>query len=114
MRKLISSMLVTGLLVAALAGPAAGRGLTAERLTEAGWYCFPVNTLGVHCMPPGTAWGDRHIQLLYFDHETRVYAGTESLVRADAFKGNRQCRTDPSGGWLDLVAAIGYYACHRN
>jgi hypothetical protein len=114
MRRFVGSLLLTGLLVAATVGPAAANGLTPERLSSAGWDCFPVPGLGVHCMPPGTEWGDRHIQLLYFDEATGAYAGTESLVRADAFKGNRQCRTDPSGGWIDLVAAVGYYACHRN
>ncbi|MDP8904490.1 MAG: hypothetical protein M3N29_04125 [Chloroflexota bacterium] len=96
-----------------LAAPVSARGLTADQLEDAGWFCFPVRGLGVHCMPPGVEFGDRHVQLLYFDGAGMEFKGVESLVRADAFKGNRQCRTDPSGGWLDLTG-IGYWGCHRN
>jgi hypothetical protein len=63
-------------------------------------------------MAPGAAFGDRHIQLLYFDEATGQYAGTESLVRADAFGGNRQCPTEPHGYFF--IPPVGYYACHRN
>jgi hypothetical protein len=116
MRRFILLMLVVGALLAAMAGPAAAN--SPARLSEAGWDCFDVPGLGVHCMPPGVQWGDPHIQLLYFDTSDPTateaeFLGTESLVRKDAFKGNRQCRTDPSGGWLDL-GELGYFACHRN
>jgi hypothetical protein len=99
-------------LTVAMAAPVAARGVTAERLADAGWDCFPVPGLGVHCMPPGVDWGDRQIQLLYFDETTGEFAGTETLVRADAFQGNRQCPTE-TGGWF-FIPPLGYYGCHRN
>lgn len=117
MRRFVISMVMTAALVAAVAGPAAAE--SPARLSAAGWNCFNVPGLGVHCMPPGVEWGDRNVQLLYFDTVDPMateaqFLGVESLVRADAFRGNRQCRTDPSGDWLNLVAALGYFGCHRN
>lgn len=116
MRKLGLAIVLMSALLAAVAGPAAAR--SPAHLDAQGWDCFNVPGLGVHCMPPGQEWGDRHIQLLYFDTEDVTstdapFLGVESLVRKDAFNGNRQCRTDPSGGWLNL-GGLGYFACHRN
>jgi hypothetical protein len=116
MRRFFASLLVTGALAAALAGPATAGGSSPAQLAAAGWDCFNVPGLGVHCMPPGQSWGDRTIQLLYFDTSdpeatSAPFLGTESLVRADAFRGNRQCPTE-NGGWF-LIAELGYYACHR-
>ena len=116
-RLFLVPLLVVALSVAAV-GSVAGKSLSPARLAAAGWDCFPVPELGVHCMPPGTSWGDRVIQLLYFDtmdptSTDAPFLGTETLVRKDAFAGNRQCRTDPSGGWLDLDP-LPYFACHRN
>ena len=113
MKRLLATALLTSALLLSLAGPAAAQGgLTADRLADAGWDCFPVPGLGVHCMPPGVEWGDRHVQLLYFDEATGEFAGTETLVRADAFRGNRQCPTEDLG-WF-FIPPLGYYACHRN
>jgi hypothetical protein len=112
MRRVLLALVVSGLLAAAFASPVSASGLTPDRLTEAGWDCFPVPGLGIHCMAPGKSWGDRQIQLLYFDEQTGKFAGTETLVRADAFRGNRQCPTEP-GGWF-FIPPLGYYGCHRN
>lgn len=112
MRRSLSILLATVALTLALVAPAAAKGVSAEQLEQAGWHCFPVQGLGVHCMAPGVEWEDRHIQLLYFDEQTGKFAGTETLLRADAFKGNRQCPTEP-GGWF-FIPPLGYYGCHRN
>ncbi len=113
MKRMLTTALLASALVLVLTGPAAARGgLTAEQLGNAGWQCFPVPGLGIHCMPPGVSWGDRHIQLLYFDEQTGEFAGTETLVRVDAFRGNRQCPTEPNGYFF--IPPLGYYACHRN
>ena len=112
MRRLFLSMLLVAALAALAAGPAAARGLTAEQLADSGWTCFPVPGLGVHCMQPSKQFGDRQIQLLYFDEQTGRFAGTETLVRSDVFQAGRQCPTEP-GGWF-FIPDIGYYGCHRN
>ena len=52
------------------------------------------------------------LESIYFDEQTGEFAGTETLLRADAFRGNRQCPTE-SGGWF-FIPPLGYYGCHRN
>jgi len=113
MRRTALIVLATAALMIALVSPAAARGgLSSAQLEDAGWECFPVPGLGIHCTPPGVSFGDRHVQILYFDEATGEFAGTETLVRADAFSGNRQCPTEPEGYFF--IPPLGYYACHRN
>ncbi|HET9322797.1 MAG TPA: hypothetical protein VFO03_02890 [Gaiellaceae bacterium] len=85
-----------------------------------------VGTLGVHCAPPGQPFpptGQPHIQLLYFFNTTDPnsavpdFTGTETLIRADLYRGE-PCPTEPgpNGGYTylpDIGLPLNYYACHR-
>lgn len=115
MRRFLGALFLVVGLTLAFAAPVAAR--SPALLDAHGWDCFDVPGLGVHCMPPGIEWGDRHIQLLYFDTSDVTstdaqFLGTETLLRADAFKGNRQCPTEPAG-W-GFPPGLGYFTCHRN
>jgi hypothetical protein len=93
----------------------AGDGNTPSRLTRAGWHCLNVPGHGVHCEDPHAAIGSSvHIQVKVFDtddpaSDTAAFLGTESLVRADHYKG-QPCL--PGHGQYFLLP-FGYYACHH-
>jgi hypothetical protein len=106
------------------AGTGAGTnttGLTPHNLVVAGWTCFNVPGLGVHCAPPGK-WPptDPEVQLLYFfnlsdpNSDQPGLTGTESLIRDDMFKG-QPCPTSPEGQFDDLSSlGLPYFGCHRS
>jgi hypothetical protein len=102
--------LVLALLVAA---PSSSNAVSPAQLTAAGWTCFPVPELGIHCSSPGQGWPPTgpSAQLLYFSDSTGAFLGTETLIRADVFNG--QPCPGQGGEWIDLVADLGYYGCHR-
>lgn len=93
----------------------AGRGNTPAHLTRIGWTCENVPGHGVHCMDPHAQVGTSvHIQVKVFDTSditatSAVFRGTESLVRADHYKG-QPCL--PGHGTYFLLP-FGYYACHH-
>jgi hypothetical protein len=119
---LTTALAVVTALGAVSAAPA--QGVSPAQLTKAGWTCFPVGALGVHCAPPGKDWlpTSPTLQLLYFEGEdptsaTARFLGVESLVRDDLFqrRGAKVCPTDPSGGWFAIDLPTGrYWGCHRN
>jgi hypothetical protein len=115
MRQFVLAVTVAAVAALAIAVPGSARGLTAEQLEAAGWTCFPVPGLGVHCAAPGQAWPPTApvVQLLYFDDTGTEFHGTETLVRDDVFqrRGAKVCPTEP-GGWFLLP--FGYWGCHRN
>jgi hypothetical protein len=41
--------------MALLVGPVAAGGVNPAQLSKAGWSCFDVPNLGVHCSPPGVS-----------------------------------------------------------
>jgi hypothetical protein len=92
-----------------------GDGNTPFRLTEAGWNCLNVPGHGVHCEDPHAEIGSGvHIQVKVFDtadpsSDSAAFLGTESLVRADHYKG-QPCL--PGHGTYFLLP-FGYYACHH-
>lgn len=92
-----------------------GDGSTPFRLTQAGWHCLNVPGHGVHCEDPHAAIGSSvHIQVKVFDtadplSDSARFLGTESLVRADHYKG-QPCL--PGHGDYFLLP-FGYYACHH-
>jgi hypothetical protein len=93
----------------------AGDGNTPSRLTEAGWHCVNVPGHGVHCEDPhGDIGSSVHIQVKVFDtsdvsSDSARFLGTESLVRADHYRG-QPCL--PGHGEYFLLP-FGYYACHH-
>jgi hypothetical protein len=116
MRQLVLGVTIAAVAALAIAVPGSANGLTAGQLEAAGWTCFPVSGLGIHCAAPGQAWPPTApvVQLLYFDDEGVVFKGTETLVRDDVFqrRGNNVCPTE-AGGWF-FVPPLGYWGCHRN
>lgn len=126
----MTRLLTLVIAAAALALPATASstsgGLSPKQLNDAGWTCFNVPGLGVHCAPPGQAFppnGQPHIQLLYFVHTTDPFSdvpdltGTETLIRSDLYQG-QPCPTEPgpNGGYTylpDIGIPLDYYACHR-
>jgi len=110
---------------AALALPVAAGGssggLSPKQLGDAGWTCFNVPGLGVHCAPPGQAWPPTEpvVQLLYFFNTTDPsssvpdFTGTETLIRADIFNG-QPCPTQPGESYTDLSSlGLNYWGCHH-
>ena len=92
-----------------------GDGNTPFRLTQAGWQCLNVPGHGVHCLDPhGEIGSSVHIQVKVFDtadpsSDSATFQGTESLVRADHYRG-QPCL--PGHGEY-LLLPFGYYACHH-
>lgn len=88
----------------------------------AGWDCDPLILIGghYHCSPPGkagvleiiagTATSPSIVHQVY--RPDGSFAGTETLIRADLFAGQK-CPTDqwlPVPPWLPTPT---YYACHH-
>ncbi len=116
MRRAAISLVLAMMLVASFASQAMARGISPARLAAAGWTCFDVPGLGVHCMAPGDSWGSPTVQLLYFDTTSPTdadadFLGTESLIRADLYNG-QPCPTQGLDDYF-LIPPLGYYACHR-
>jgi hypothetical protein len=124
MISLIASAVIASaaLMVPTVAAAKAG-GLSPAQLGDQGWFCFNVPGLGVHCSPPGKPWPPTQptAQLLYFNTAVvgstdPVFAGTETLIRADIFNG-QPCPTE--GGSYTFLGRLGppgdpeYWACHR-
>ena len=92
-----------------------GQGNTPSHLTQAGWHCVNVPGHGVHCEDPHADIGSSvHIQVKVFDTSdvastSATFLGTESLVRADHYRG-QPCL--PGHGDYFLLP-FGYYACHH-
>lgn len=95
---------------------------TLAQAQTAGWDCEPLILIGghFHCSPPGkegvleiingTATSPSIVHQVFRPDGT--FAGTETLLRADLFAGQR-CPTDqwlPVPPWLPRPT---YYACHH-
>ena len=110
-------------LSAILAGAVSGAGQhTLAQAQAAGWDCNPPILIGghLHCSPPGkpgvqdiidgTSTSPSIVHQVFRPNGT--FAGTETLIRADLFAGQR-CPTDqwlPVPPWLPTPM---YYACHH-
>ncbi|NJD29487.1 MAG: hypothetical protein FIA92_14485 [Chloroflexi bacterium] len=121
MRRILGAIAVASVLSLIVAGTAAAHGLNPHRLFLAGWECFNVEGLGVHCAEPGHHARTANIVFLVFDtddpHSTDApFAGTELLIRADLYHG-QPCATDGGGTYheLDLTGdgVTDYFACHH-
>ncbi len=95
---------------------------TLSQSQAAGWDCEPLVLIGghYHCSPPGkegvleiiagTATSPSIVHKVF--REDGSFAGSETLIRADLFAGQR-CPTDQ---WLPVppwLPAPTYYACHH-
>jgi hypothetical protein len=112
------AIMVTGAVSAATS--TSNRSLAAAQ--AAGWDCEPLILIGghYHCSPPGkdgvlqivdgTATSPSIVHQVY--RPDGSFAGTETLIRADLFAGQK-CPTDqwlPVPPWLPTPT---YYACHH-
>lgn len=116
---------VTAVALAAVVLASAVSGAGQRSLTQAqaaGWDCNPMILIGghYHCSPSGvpsvqdivdgTATSPSIVHQVFRPDGT--FAGTETLIRADLFAGQR-CPTDqwlPVPPWLPTPT---YYACHH-
>ena len=111
---------VAAMIVAGTVLGSGGRTLAAAQ--AAGWDCNPLVLIGghYHCSPPGgasvqdivdgTATEASIVHQVY--RPDGSFAGTETLIRADLFAGQR-CPTDqwlPVPPWLPEPT---YWACHH-
>ena len=120
---LLRSLIATAVSTLILAGAVSGAGQhTLAQAQAAGWDCNPMILIGghYHCSPPGkqgvqdiidgTATSPSIVHQVF--HSDGTFAGTELLIRADLFAGQR-CPTDqglPVPPWLTTPT---YYACHH-
>ena len=117
MKRMLRALLLTSALILAVAAPAAaGGGINPAQLQRAGWTCFDVPELGVHCSPPGAPVGSRTASpLLYFFDTTdandaeAALTGTEQLLSPSVYNG-QPCPQEGLDDWHNLGFA---YACHH-
>ena len=120
---LVPSLAAIALITAAVAGSVLG--VSRHTITQAqanGWDCTPLILIGghFHCSPPGkqavqdiidgTATSPSIVHQVFTPDGK--FAGTETLIRADLFAGQR-CPTDewlPVPPWLPSPT---YWACHH-
>lgn len=120
-RTLILLALAIGAVVVAGIAYSAGGGTMAQA-QAAGWDCNPQQLIFgyYHCAPPGKASvldivtgaaSPPSVELRVFNPDGS-FAGIESLLRADLYRG-QPCPQDnlPEWGLLDLP--VDYRACHR-
>ena len=119
----LPSLTAAAAIAVVLAGAVSGAShRSLAQAQAAGWDCNPLILIGghYHCSPPGmpsvqdiadgTATTPSIVHQVFRPDGT--FAGTETLVRADLFAGQR-CPTDQ---WLPVppwLAAPTYYACHH-
>jgi len=117
------SLIAVGAATMILVGVVNGAGrYSLGQAQAAGWDCDPLVLIGghFHCSPPGkegvlaiidgTATSPSIVHQVFRPDGT--FAGTETLIRADLFAGQR-CPTDQ---WLPVppwLPAPMYYACHH-
>ena len=120
---LIPAFTTIAVVALVLAGTARGASdRTLAQAQAAGWDCNPLILIGghFHCSPrggpsvqdivDGTATAPSVVHQVFEPDGT--FAGTETLIRADLFAGQR-CPTDQ---WLPVppwLPAPTYYACHH-
>ncbi|MBC7307008.1 MAG: hypothetical protein H5T80_08755 [Dietzia sp.] len=98
-------------LAAAPAG-AADRGPTIDQLEAAGWFCFDVPGLGIHCAPQGGAMSGKGKaqNVLYFNPVTHTFAGAETLLLTTRDMSSTPCAGHSDGVWHNIGFA---WACHH-
>ena len=111
--KIISIVMLTIAMAAIWLSPgdAHGRGLAANQLSAAGYYCFPAGpNLWIHCLLERKL-GKRVVPVKVFSVDGSEFLGTEQLLRDDVYAG-QPCPQDGLAQW-DSLAVPGYYACHH-
>jgi hypothetical protein len=121
---LLAAPAAVAAIFAGIALSASGPGGTADQAKAAGWNCNPEVPIAgnyLHCAAPGKPSvadilaGNTNapsIELRVFDFDTGVFAGTESLLRADLYRG-QPCPEDNLAEWGLLALPVPYRACHH-
>ncbi len=98
---------------------ASARGPSPAQLGSAGWTCFDVPGLGVHCQPPGDGASGATLTFLYFFDTTdpndpdAELTGTELLISTDLYHG-QPCPQQGLDDYIDLSGGgLPYFACHH-
>jgi len=126
LRRLLAlvAVMISAWAVVGLAYGAGGPGGTADQAKAAGWNCSPEVPIAgnyPHCAPPGKPSvadilaGNTNapsIELRVFDFDTGVFAGVESLIRADLYRG-QVCPQDNLTEWTLLPLPVPYRDCHH-
>lgn len=122
MRYLVAATLAVSLVFAGSAAVSAnGNGNSPAKRVNAGWNCFDVPGLGVHCQPPGAGASSATLPTQVFEGSDPTasdahFLGTELLIRADLYNG-QPCPQEGLDEWvgLDLFGGpeIDYFACHH-
>lgn len=115
LRRLVSITITSAALALAIAVPVSAHGVSPAKLAAAGWECFNVEGLGVHCFPPGHHASTATLTVLYFATTDPAdtdapFSGTELLLREDLYHG-QPCPQEGTDSWHLLP--FGYYACHH-
>lgn len=112
MRRLLLTVLAAAILLAMAAPASAARGgVSPDTLTNAGWTCFPVGNLGIHCFKDISTLGTAEaVPVMVFDESTGDFEGTELLIHHHLFN-DQPCPQD-GGQYLDLDP-LPYFACHH-
>jgi hypothetical protein len=109
-KKVVGILLVTFVLMSAVASVLAAPGHSKEQLENAGWFCFPVEGLGWHCTKsdPFGPNPPMAINIKVFNEADGHFEGTELLIRADSIVENEPpCPTD------EAHILSPWYACHH-
>jgi hypothetical protein len=112
-------MVVVGAMASGTGG-AEAHGNSPAKLGNAGWTCFPVEGLGVHCVPPSKdlGGGAASIPVLIFDTNDpgatqAPFNGTEILIHDHLYRG-QPCPQEGLDEYVDLSGeGLPYFACHR-
>ena len=96
---------------------ASAHGTSPAKLTAAGWNCFDVPGLGVHCQPPGDGASGATLTFLVFDTSDpsaphAPFTGTELLISTGLYHG-QPCPQEGLDEYVDLRPGLPYFACHH-
>jgi len=126
MKRVFFILIIAVILLIAAVGSAGAHGNTAPDLADAGWTCFNVPGLGVHCIPPSfefppspdNAPASIPVKVFHTDDPTDhdgEFLGTEILIRADIYeRGNHNAPCPQSHlEEYEFLGPLPYYACHH-
>jgi hypothetical protein len=114
----VGAVMLIAATMASGTGVAEAQGNSPAKRVAAGWFCFDVPDLGVHCVPPGSGASSASIPVQIFDtsdpgDSDAPFLGTEILIRADLYHG-QPCPQEGLEEYFDLSGeGLPYFACHR-
>ena len=107
----VTTIAVSLVAIVLFASGGSARGITAGRLSEAGFLCFnagPNNN--THCLRP-LLLGNPAVSVMVFSEDGNQFLGTEQLLREDIYMG-QPCPQEGTDPW-DFLGEPPYFACHH-